>query len=171
MPAKNAKLLRLICTTTDGQIIHAILYLTPERARTLLGLAALHKELAGGRVPQLYSIEFFTDEVDYGYFNFNHESNLNSESWFHWAYGLPASFHKSRTAATTARVTETGVHWSAAPKHGDIYFETREIRWEDLAKVAAGENPFEPVAALPESEGDHGEEGPGRPPEEGKEGG
>lgn len=142
--------LRLACRTsgdTEGSYDYARLDLSPLGARRLLAYRPVFARVKE-HDDRLYCLEFFDYEVSYGSSLGGDGIEDGDEKEWH---SIPAEVEMSgysgdhtRAAAETMKVTADGVLWCAHAKHGDGAFETPEISWAALNKVAAGENPFPP---------------------------
>jgi hypothetical protein len=144
----------LFCATSDdtGNWKYAGLTLSPSVAKGLLTYRAQY-EAVKKFDSSLYCLEFFNYLVEYydglGGGDVNELAELAFETceWIH----LPewAAPEIARVAASTLKVTSSGVLWSAHAKHSQDQFETQEISWKDLEIVAAGGDAFKEYACEP----------------------
>lgn len=145
--------MHLICRTTADSYFYGFtwLELTPEVARRLLSYRTFFEQVRGhdGR---LYCLEFFDNTVAYGKgFTSAAIEDVGSGCWQE-VPGDPGLLAGWPTCAETLKVTDSGVLWSASPKHSDGSFETEEIAWDDLDAAARGEHPFAPHKEASEAE-------------------
>jgi hypothetical protein len=125
------------------------LNLRPVLAESLLRYRSVY-ERVNDFDSSLYALEFFDTEIDYGSSLVEYDDEdlegLGEEGWRYVGKDT-IIVGESVTAVETIKVVDTGVLWSASPKHGEGYFETPEISWEELEEVAAGRNPFRALDA------------------------
>ena len=137
--------MHLICRTTadSGFYGFAWLNLTPELAQQLPSYRPVFAQVRSHN-DRLYCLEFFDHAVDYGGDFKDAKAAAGrdfEEGWWEVA-GDPGLTGGWPTCAETMKVTDDGILWAAAPKHGGDYFETRLLTWEDLEAAARGEHPF-----------------------------
>lgn len=124
---------------------YALLRLTRAEAKRLLSLRELipllRKEFEW--LGSLYCLEFFNYKTEWGckFDRLIDHSELDDGGWF--VVGAdPKLQSKYGTDCGTLRLTNSGVLWEAAPKHGSGRFETEELSWSELATIARGESSF-----------------------------
>jgi len=156
--------MRLFCGTSDSNSYcdYALVEVTPEQARKLIDTYKPLYEHVNNVDSTLYRLEFFdgtptwanaTNAAVYGV-------DFDNTEWYAAGEGVTAGHNDAdrdpRTAASCMSVTNDGILWSASPKNSDGHFETPELSWEDLEKIAAGENPFKTIEVDPEPMEDDG---------------
>jgi hypothetical protein len=147
----------LVCLTTDrgDDFRYALLNLRPMLATSLLRYRSVY-ERVNDFDSSLYALEFFDNEVDYGSGLVEYDDEdlegLGEDGWRYIGKDT-IIVGELLTAVETIKIVNTGVLWSASPKHGEGYFETPEISWEALEEVAAGRNPFRALGAAEETPG------------------
>ena len=135
----------LVCATTDsrGEFNWALLDLTRKRAGELLALRRTWEQVHRNQ-KSLYCLEIFDNAPIWLADITGLDEATDEAAQCDWTM-LPGTYgctKASSVAAETMKVTRDGVLWSAAPKHGDGYFETRELSWKHLKRIAAGQCPF-----------------------------
>lgn len=140
--------LTLICDTTasGNELNYATLRIDRKHAEKLLELRQVVKKLNNYR-RDFHCIEFFENPCLW----WKGDPTQDYESSLEWKR-VPEDVAKTFDHATnedvdaaTIKACDTGVVWCAVPRHyeGNEYAETRELTWDQLEKIAKGEDPFE----------------------------